>query len=147
MTDDVRDFSKRRSRHLFRVDDTGDLLEAAPALPAEALAEFAGRFSNLEDTDASKRFNVLVDVLEMVLLPESFALLRKKMSDKKNPVELDQLNDIIVWLLGEYGLRPTQPLPDSSTGQSDPESGTNSTDSVLLAGSTFGPSPAISFST
>lgn len=137
---DIKDFSRKRTDPVFRVDDTGDVFHAAPAIPAEVLAEFAGRFSNLEDSDASKRFSVVVEVLEMVLQPGSFALLRRKMADKANPVELDQLNDIILWLLEVYGLRPTQPSSDSSDGPQSPESGMSSMADALPVESTLDPS-------
>jgi hypothetical protein len=126
----VKSFGKVRTKHLFRVDDTDDVFEAVSAIPAETLADFAGRFANMEDLDVSKRFGVIIDVLEMVLLPTSFAILRKRMSDKENPIELNQLNDILVWLLEQYGLRPTQPSSDLSGGQSSPEPGTNLTADV-----------------
>lgn len=43
------------------------------------------------------------------------------------PIELPQLTEIVEWVMGEYGLRPTQPAQGSSTGQPDPAYGTNST--------------------
>jgi hypothetical protein len=46
------------------------------------------------------------------------------------PIELDQLPVILEWIMGEYGMRPTQSSADSSDGQSSPASGTNSTDST-----------------
>jgi len=58
----IKNFGKVRAKHLFRVDDTGDVFEAASAIPAEALADFAGRFANMEDLDVSKRFGVIIDV-------------------------------------------------------------------------------------
>lgn len=43
------------------------------------------------------------------------------------PIELDQLTDVVEWVMGEYGLRPTEPASDSSPGQPNPAYGTNST--------------------
>lgn len=124
----IKDFSRPRRRVRFRID--GDLFEAAPALPAETLVQFASRFSDLESIDQTKRFDVLVEVLELVLLPESFALLRRRMSDRTDPVELDQLNDVIVHLLETFGLRPTQPSSGSPDGREAPESGMSLTDAA-----------------
>lgn len=134
---DVKSFAKNRKRIPFRVDDSGDVFEAAPAIPAEILAEFASRFSSLDGTDTSKSFQTIVEVLELVLLPDSFTRLRARMSDRENPVEIDQLNDLILWLLGEYGLRPTQPSSDSSAGPLSPGSGMSSMDAALGAESTY----------
>lgn len=121
----MKDFSKARKKLLFRIDT--DSFEAAPAIPAETLAVFATRFENIESVLPGDRFKILSDALELVLLPESYGLLRERMRDKTNPVELDQINDIILWLLEEYGLRPTQPSSASSVGQPNLESGTNLT--------------------
>lgn len=46
------------------------------------------------------------------------------------PIELDQVPDILDWIMGEYGMRPTQSSADSSDGQSSPASGTNSTENT-----------------
>lgn len=43
------------------------------------------------------------------------------------PVELPQLTEIVEWVMGEYGLRPTGPASGSSPGAPGQESGTNST--------------------
>lgn len=44
------------------------------------------------------------------------------------PIELDQIPDILDYVMGEYGMRPTQSSADSSDGPSSPASGTNSTE-------------------
>lgn len=121
----MKDFSKPRRQIQFKIDD--DIFEAAPAIPAETLMEFATRFSDLESADQAKRVSILAEVLDLVLLPEAFSRMRARMSDRKNPVELDQLNEIIMWLLGEYGLRPTQASSGSPDGLDNQASGTNST--------------------
>jgi hypothetical protein len=40
-------------------------------------------------------------------------------------LDLEQVNEIGEWLLGEYGLRPTEPAGSSSTGQESQVDGTN----------------------
>lgn len=46
------------------------------------------------------------------------------------PIELPQVNEIIEWIMEEYGMRPPTSPADSSTGPSVPGSGMNSTVSV-----------------
>jgi hypothetical protein len=58
------------------------------------------------------------------------------------PIELDQVTEVLDYVMGEYGLRPTKPSEDSSPGQPSPESGTNSTDSTSDAVSTSANSPS-----
>jgi hypothetical protein len=121
----VKDFSRKRERLLFRIDD--DVFEAATALPGKTLARFATRFTDIEKTPIGEQLNVFADALGMVLLPESNSLFQKRLDDLAKPIELEQASDVIQWLLEAYGLRPTEPSSDSSTGPSSPASGTNST--------------------
>jgi len=122
----VKDFTRKRTRLVFRIDD--DEFEAAKALPGKTLSRFATRFTDIEKTPLAEQLNVFADALGMVLLPDSNALFQKRLDDLTNPIELEQASDVIQWLLEAYGLRPTEPSSDSSTGQPSPASGTNSTD-------------------
>lgn len=122
----MKDFSRSRERIEFVID--GDVFEAAPALPGKTLTEFARRFADVADTDLSDRLDVFADALNMVLLPDSAALFTKRFEDLANPIELDQASEVIMWLLEQYGLRPTQPSLSSADGSPNLESGTNSTD-------------------
>lgn len=133
----MKDFSRKRKSIRFQVDD--DVFEATPAIPAEVLTSFAVKFSDVDNLPAVERVSVLTEVLEMVLKTESFKLFRVRMNDRDNPIELDQINEVIMWLMEQYGQRPTQPLSESQTGQRHPESGTNSQGSTSVAVSTFNP--------
>jgi hypothetical protein len=133
----MKDFTKKREDVRFQVDE--DVFEAAPAIPAEVLTDFAVKFADVNSLPATKRVEALTDVLEMVLKPASFELIKSRMRDKEAPIDIDQLNDIIVWLLEQYGQRPTQPSSASSTGQLSPESGTNLTETTRVGVSTFNP--------
>lgn len=138
----MKDFSRPRERIEFKID--GDTFEATPAVPAEILVEFANRFTdvNTKPSTPGEQFATVTAVLQLVLLPESFKRLTARARDLDNPVEIDQLSDVILWLLEEYGMRPTQPSSSSSTGQASPASGTNSTATTPDAASTFSPSPS-----
>lgn len=122
----MKDFTRARKRIEFVID--GDEFQAAPALPGKTLTEFAKRFADIADTGPTDRLDVLADALSMVLLPDSAALFQKRFEDLANPIELDQASDVIVWLLEQYGLRPTQPSSSSVTGSPNPEPGTSLTD-------------------
>lgn len=122
----IRDFTRKRKRLQFRIDD--DVFEAAPALPGQTLAGFATRFADIEKTPLAQQLDVFADALGMVLLPESNARFQKRLSDLEQPIELEQASDVIAWLMEEYGHRPTEPSSPSSTGLPSPASGTSSTD-------------------
>lgn len=122
----VKDFSRKRERLVFRIDD--DIFEAATALPGKTLARFAARFADVENIPIDKQLDAFADALGMVLLPESNSRFQKRLDDLENPIELEQASDVIQWLLEKYGLRPTEPSSDSSTGPASPASGTSLTD-------------------
>ena len=128
--DGAKDFTRQRKRINFRID--GDLFEAARALPGRTLTEFANRYSELSGVPAGRQLDVILESLELVLLPDSYKLFSDRFGDVRNPIELDQASEVILWLLGEYGLRPTQPSSNSAAGPERPESGTNSTDALPL---------------
>lgn len=139
---EIKDFSKARKRIQFRVDD--DLFEASPAVPAEVLMDFAMQFTGMdpEKLSVEKQLVIFTSVLDLVLLPESLTLFKARMRDRKQPIEIDQVEQILTWLLEEYGLRPT-PLPsDSSAGQPGPESGTSSTENTAAEVSISAISPS-----
>lgn len=123
----IKDFTAKRERLLFRIDD--DVFEAARDLPGKVLARFARRFNDVEeDSPPEKQIEAISDGLGMVLLPESNALFQKRLDDLENPIGLEQAGSVIEWLLEHYGMRPTGPSSDSSTGPASPASGTSSTD-------------------
>ena len=123
---DLKDFSKKRKRLQFTVDD--DTFEAAAAIPAEVMIQFAERVSTSDPSAMSPKEQVGIfrEMLETVLLPESMAVMRKRMADPRNPVDMEPLDSIITWLFEEYGMRPTQESSSSSAGDSVPEPGTTS---------------------
>ncbi len=127
---EIRDFSKKRKALTFRIDD--DVFEAAAAIPAETMIQFAEQFTVADPTQIpiKEQMRIFRDMLDMVLLPESMERLRKRMSDSANPVDMEQINDIITWLFEEYGMRPTTESVSSSIGDSPPGSGTISTVSI-----------------
>lgn len=129
----VKDFSRPRTRVAFTID--GDLFEAPPAIPAEVFMEYAQRYSKLQAGDEDSRdlnemLTAMKDVLAIVLYPQSFDLFVQRMKDPARPIDLSQVQDVIVWLMEQYGMRPTVPSSESSTGPADPESGTSWTGSA-----------------
>ncbi|MDJ1137927.1 hypothetical protein [Streptomyces iconiensis] len=124
-----RDFSRPRERKQFVIDD--DTFEACRALPGEDFVVFIGHFEEFDGAGSWRdNFKAVVAALELVLLPDSFARARARLSDKEHPIELDQIVEVLEWLVGEYADRPTQPSSDSSDGSDDQESGTSSTEST-----------------
>lgn len=122
----MKDFTKKRDDISFQVDD--DVFHAAPGVPAEVLMDFATQFTGMgAATPVDEQLKAFRAVFELVLLPESLERFNERLRDRRNPIEIDQCDEIITWLMEQYGLRPTE-LPSSSLpGQDNPESGTTST--------------------
>jgi hypothetical protein len=125
----ARDFSKKRKRLDFTIED--DTFEAAPALPGDVFAEFVTLYNSTGDTETyQQQHDLLKQAIELALLPESWERFAARLKDKERPIDDDQMSDVVLWLLEEYGMRPTQPSPDSSDGPASPESGTSSTENT-----------------
>lgn len=130
-----RDFSRKRKRLTFTID--GDQFEAASVLPGDVFAEFVTLYNSTGDTETyQQQHDLLKQALNLALLPESWQRFTDRLKDKTRPIDDDQMSDVVLWLLEEYGLRPTQPSPPSSDGSASPEPGTSSTESTQPAEST-----------
>lgn len=139
VTEGIKDFSAPKDPIRFKVDD--DIFEASPEISAGLVIEFAEKaemFDKVNDEDLVPReiLNILVNFFDDMLLPESAEAMARRMKDKKNPIGLERLLSIFQWLLGEYGLRPTEPGSPSLDGSSSPDAGTNSTVSAFAQAST-----------
>lgn len=126
--DEVMDFSSRRKSFRFRVD--ADVFDAAPDIPAELAIRFADLTASLENNEVGTpedQIKVMHELIRMVLFPESAERFIVRLSDPANPIGSNKINDIIKWLFEEYGLRPTTPDADSSTGSGNQDTGTSLT--------------------
>lgn len=115
---EIKDFSKKRKDIVFKIDD--DVFHAVPVIPAETMIEFAESITSADPTKMApaEMVGALRRVIEMVLVPDSLAVFQRRMRDPLNPIDMEQLDDIVTWLFEEYGMRPTQELPSSSAGGS-----------------------------
>lgn len=137
---EMKDFTRARDQIRFRID--GDVFEACPAIPAEILLEFAARYEDAAKIEgAALQYEALSGVLKLVLLETSYSVLSKRLRDRNHPVDMDQLNDIVVWLMEQYGARPTQLSLESPDGLSAQESGMSLREPALAAALTSEPSP------
>ncbi|WP_030248072.1 hypothetical protein [Streptomyces sp. NRRL S-455] len=139
---EMRDFTKKRKDISFRVDD--DLFHAARGVPADVLLDFATEFSSMDTTaTVDQQLRAFRSMLEVVLLPESLERFTARMRDRENPIEIDQVEEIVTWLMEQYGLRPTEPSSASPSGPSGPGPGTTLTASTPAEVSISAASPSI----
>ncbi len=125
----ARDFTKPRKRLTFTID--ADTFEAASVIPGDVFAEFITTSNGRGDVDDYQQtHDMLKHALSLVLLPDSYKRFTARLKDHANPIDDDQMGDVLLWLLEEYGMRPTQPSQPSSDGPASPESGTSSTENT-----------------
>jgi hypothetical protein len=123
---DMKDFTRQPRVIEFKIDQ--DVFRCHPRLPAQTMIDFTLEVEKIGDEMTSEQgIETMIGTLKMVLVPDSYKLFHGRMSNSDEPIELDQINEIIQWIMGEYGLRPTQSPEDSSTGASSPAPGMNST--------------------
>jgi len=115
---EIKDFSKKRKDIVFRIDD--DVFQAVPVIPAETMIQFAESMTSADPSKMSpaEMVGALRRVIEMVLLPESLTRFSKRMGDPRNPIDMEQLDEVVTWLFEEYGMRPTVESSSSSAGDS-----------------------------
>jgi hypothetical protein len=140
----MKDFTRQPRVIEFKIDQ--DIFRCHPRLPAQTLIDFTLEVEKLGDEMTSEQgIETMIGTLKMVLVPDSYTLFHDRMRDPEFPIELDQANEIIQWIMGEYGMRPTESPEASSNGHSSPASGTNSTGSSPAGESISLPSTSTGF--
>lgn len=132
----IHDFTVEKPRVQFKLD--GDIFTGVRDIPAVQAMEFSGHADKLHNDDVSmdERVAGFMDILRLLLVPESAELFIARLKDPLNPIGVQTMLKIVPWLFEQYSLRPTTPDSGSSTGSGNPESGTNSTVSTSGVAST-----------
>lgn len=139
----MKDFSVQARVVEFTVDGPeGKVFRGKPHLAAQTMIDFTLKAEKIdqENTTQEEGLQMTLDALRMVLMPDSFKEFQERMKEPPAdasgpgadyvPIELPQMMEILQWVMGEYGMRPTTSPSESSDGQPDPESGTSSTAST-----------------
>lgn len=124
---EIRDFTIKRKRIPFKVDD--DKFEAYGRLSVPLMQQLIKAAKNLSNIAEKEDFGAIYGIFDQVLYPESATRFRERaesLGDDAIDVK-EQLMPIIHYLLERYGVRPTQPSSDSSTGSPSGTDGTTST--------------------
>jgi len=145
-----KSFTSRKPPVEFDID--GEAFRAYRVLPARQFAEFAEKVSylNRANTDYSggdkvaltmqDTISVVLEAVELCLDPDSTERLASRIRDRENPVDVNTMTEMLVWLLEQMGMvkesasRPSQPTSDSPTG-----SGATGVGSEASASSTADP--------
>lgn len=124
---EIQDFTVEKPRVQFKLD--GDIFTGVRDIPAVKAMEFSSHADKIQSENVSmdERVAGFMDILRLVLVPDSAELFIARLSDPLNPISVQTMLKVVPWLFEQYSLRPTTPDSDSSTGSGNPESGTSST--------------------
>lgn len=124
---DIKQFGTRNRKPIpFRVDD--DVFYAHPAMAAGKMVSMAGMKTELNEADAAKKLDVILEAFQPMLLPDSFELMAERLVSDSNPLGFGELMEIFEWLVGEiYAKRPTQPSKPSGNSSKKSHAGESST--------------------
>lgn len=124
---DIKDFTLKTKYHKFRVDD--DVFVAYAALGLPAMQDLIQMSKVLGDAMREGNFDAITELFKQLLTPETATRFAQRVGSRgDDAIDVrNQLVPIIYWLLEKYGLRPTQPSSDSSTGSPSGTGGTTST--------------------
>jgi hypothetical protein len=136
----MKDFTKARPDLSFKIDD--DVFQAVPSIPGKVMLAVGNKMTSLNEGEMPDA-SLFDEVLDVLLEDESAERFKARMNDKARPIDMDQFNQVMQWIMGEHGLRPTEQSGPSSPGSDSPDSGTSSTESTLVAVSTLETSPQI----
>lgn len=147
----VADFSIARTEIKFSAD--GDVFYCVPTLGPAVLQSLAAALRKLSsvgrelsstvaatDDDADRftrvldRIMLIGDVFATFLKPESAELFKTRLESHERGLDVNrQVVPMLHYVLEQYGLRPTEPSSDSSSGSVDGTSGTTSTAGAPVA--------------
>lgn len=124
----VPDFSRKEVPEPKRFTIDGFTYECSGVLPAGATRDLA-KLSRIANTaNIADMVETLGAFMDSVMYPTSAKEFAERIRDPLHPIDDSQIGDIVMWLIREYGDRPTNPPSPSSAGRT--ETGTSSTDGV-----------------
>lgn len=130
MTGDVemRDFSKKREPIRFRIN--GAELTAKPAIGMATVQRVIRLNEEMAQASGSEKLARLSDLFGMLLHSKSKDAFDAVLADEDDPVDADQLLEMLNFVMEKQGLRPTVPSSASSESPDDGKPGTPGADGV-----------------
>lgn len=127
-----RDFTRKRKPIRFRVGDNE--YSCRKTLPVEGIQDLVKAIRRpTEDADETNAFDRVKTAFKLILKPESYETfdvnVRVADDDDENDdaIDIEQLTEIIQWVLEVYTKRPTSRSSTSSDGSATADDGTSST--------------------
>lgn len=125
---------------IFKLDDQE--VHAYAPTPGQLAMMYAAVSDHAKD---DKRIAGVVDFFFGLIDEESQRVLSARLMDRNDPFELDQLTEIMGWLVEQWAARPTR--SSSVSSPSPPPTGRKSTGRSRNGGSTHGATASIASAT
>lgn len=103
-------------------------------MPTEERLFLLAALAGDEDSDGAAEAAATMDLLRDALPNAEFRLLKRRLGDPEDIVDIEMLQEILMWLVEEWSTFPT--VPSSGSSVSPPSTGTRSTGRVRGEGST-----------
>jgi hypothetical protein len=108
-----RNFTKRNKQEPVSFTLDNDTFQCVRKMPVE----FTKKISRLKDvTGTVERLELFSGLLTDLLQDESLELFNKRLGDKKDPIDVEELSEIIEWLIEVYTGRPLELSQESVPG-------------------------------
>lgn len=129
---EIRDFSKKRVAIEFKIN--GVTLRAKPAIGMATAQRVLHLREAMKNATDGGKLAKLGELFAALLHSDSHADIGRILADEDNPVDPEQLTDMINYVMEKQGLRPTQPSSESSGSPDSGEPGTRGEDGASHAG-------------
>jgi hypothetical protein len=110
-----KSFTRAKKREPVTFDLDGDTFECVRKMPM-SLTRKISALGDAENSNVNAKLDLFMEILEGLMLDHSYELFNKRLSDKTNPIDVEELSDIIEWLIEVYTGRPLEQSSDSANG-------------------------------
>lgn len=108
-----RSFTKKKKSEPVTFELDGDLFECVKKMPVELTKQISG-LKNAESTVA--RLDMLIDMVRNLLRESSLELFNNRLNNKDEPIDIEEIGEIVEWLVEVYTGRPLVPSEDFVNG-------------------------------
>lgn len=110
-----KSFTRAKKREPVTFDLDGDTFECVRKMPM-SLTRKISKLTDVESSNVNSKLDLFMEILEGLMLDSSYELFNRRLSDKTNPIDVEELSDIIEWLIEVYTGRPLEQSSDSVPG-------------------------------
>lgn len=134
MTDVVRhkDFTRTKKHEPVTFTLDGDTFHCVRKMPGGLIKKVTS-LGDIENKSVNDKIDTFMGLLKDLLLDDSYEIFNARLNDKTNPIDIEEMGDIIEWLIEVYTGRPlvqSSESVDGSTTDSIVNVGTSLTDGV-----------------